>query len=178
MPLFKSPPPADDPAPAPEPARKPGFFTRRRSLSPPAANPATDPNHPANAATRRGFFARNGRASLDGGAPAARTASVRSSNTTTSGRSGGSGFFARAMHPDVHKDPAVLAAREKVAGAERAEAAADHALLQARAMVREAKEHVRVLEREAAAEAKRAQQKQAASNDVSKSASGLGRHGP
>ncbi|KAJ7661694.1 hypothetical protein B0H17DRAFT_1094264 [Mycena rosella] len=45
-----------------------------------------------------------------------------------------------------------MAAREKVTTAERAEADADKALLQARAMVREARDHVRFLEREAAEE--------------------------
>lgn len=45
-----------------------------------------------------------------------------------------------------------MAAREKLTHAENAEAEADRALFQARAMVREAKDHVRVLEREAAAE--------------------------
>ncbi|KAJ7497769.1 hypothetical protein FB451DRAFT_1121511 [Mycena latifolia] len=88
------------------------------------------------------------------------------------------GFFGnRANNFNLHKDPTIIAAREKVTSAEQAEAEADRALLQARAMVREAKDHVRFLEREAAAEAKRAQAKQAVSNDVSKSASGLGRHG-
>ncbi|KAF8199897.1 hypothetical protein K438DRAFT_1822750 [Mycena galopus ATCC 62051] len=105
-----------------------------------------------------------------------RSGSIMSGNNSV--RSGGSGFFGRAPNNfDVHKDPTVMAAREKLTHAENAEAEADRALFQARAMVREAKDHVRMLEREAAAEAKRAKAKQAVSNDVSKSASGLGRHG-
>ncbi|KAJ6508116.1 hypothetical protein DFH09DRAFT_1334411 [Mycena vulgaris] len=178
MPLFKS-----HPAPEPEPVvdtptRKGSIFARRRSLSP-AADPATDPNHPANANTRRGFF---GRASVDGrdNANLGRNGSVASGNNSVRSGGSGSGFFGGRMtnNFDVHKDPSIIAAREKVTSAENAEAEADRALLQARAMVREAKDHVRFLEREAAAEAKRAKAKQAVSNDVSKSASGLGRHGP
>jgi len=71
-----------------------------------------------------------------------------------------------------------MAARAKVDNAERAEVTADKALLQARGMVREAKDHVRFLEKEAAEENKRAKAKQALANVVSKSARGLGRHGP
>ncbi|KAJ7141302.1 hypothetical protein C8R44DRAFT_726924 [Mycena epipterygia] len=180
MPLFKSQPaPANEPAPATDTsARKGSMFTRRRSLSP-AADPATDPNHPANNNNnaRRGFFGR-GRASLDSGADRD-DASLARNGSVMSGGSGGSGFFGGrgANNFNVHKDPTIMAAREKVTSAENAEAEADRALMQARAMVREARDHVRFLEREAAAEAKRAKAKQAVSNDVSKSASGLGRHG-
>ncbi|KAJ7933759.1 hypothetical protein B0H13DRAFT_1591961 [Mycena leptocephala] len=184
MPLFKQhPTPANEPAPmADTPTRKGSIFSRRRSLEPVNDDPATNPNHPANTTARRGFFG-GGRGSLDSGANHAngngnldRSGSVMSG--TNSVRSGGGGFFGRdARNFDLHKDPTILAAREKVTHAENAEAEADRALLQARAMVREAKDHVRVLEREAAMEAKRAQAKQAVSNDVSKSASGLGRHG-
>ncbi|KAJ7451809.1 hypothetical protein B0H11DRAFT_2075194 [Mycena galericulata] len=187
MPLFKNhPTPANEPAPVAEaPARKGSMFSRRRSLSP-AADPATDANaNNATSPSRRNFFGRSGRASLDGNGNAngdaalARNGSVASGNGNDSVRSGrsGPGFFGRTTNFDVHNDPTILAAREKVTNAERAETEADRALVAARAMVREARDHVKFLEREAAAEAKRAQQKQAASNDVSKSAAGLGRHG-
>ncbi|KAF7357787.1 PALP domain-containing protein [Mycena venus] len=182
MPLFKQ--HTNEPEPvADQPTRKGSMFTRRRSLS-----PASDPNHPANnnntATGRRGFFGGGGRSSLDNNANTHNNGNVGRSGSVMSGnnsvRSGGSGFFGgRGMNNfDIHKDPTVMAAREKLTHAENAEAEADRALFQARAMVREAKDHVRVLEREAAAEAKRAKAKQAVSNDVSKSASGLGRHGP
>jgi len=86
-------------------------------------------------------------------------------------------FFARNNNFNVHKDPTIIAAREKVTFAEKAEAEADRALAAARNMVREARDHVRFLEKEAAEEQKRARAKQAVANDVSKSARGLGRHG-
>jgi len=179
MPLFKHQQAEPEPV-VEQPTRKGSIFTRRRSLS-----PASDPNHPANNAAnnRRGFFGGGGgRASLDNNnanqnGSVRRDGSVRSGNNSV--RSGGSGFFGRGgQNMDVHHDPTVMAAREKLTHAENAEAEADRALFQARAMVREAKDHIRVLEREAAAESKRAKAKQAVSNDVSKSASGLGRHGP
>ncbi|KAJ6498832.1 hypothetical protein C8R45DRAFT_980148 [Mycena sanguinolenta] len=178
MPLFKQQP--NEPEPVAQPNRKGTLFSRRRSLSPePAPNNNSNNN---NTAQRRGIF--GGRSSMDsngnnntnGNGQVGRSGSIMSGN---SARSGGS-FFARGggANFDVHKDPTVMAARQKLTHAENAEAEADRALFQARAMVREAKDHVRVLEREAAAEAKRAKAKQAVSNDVSKSASGLGRHGP
>lgn len=49
----------------------------------------------------------------------------------------------------IGRDPTILNAREKVTNAEAAEADADRALLQAREMVKEAREHVKILEREA-----------------------------
>ncbi|KAJ7121288.1 hypothetical protein C8R43DRAFT_76514 [Mycena crocata] len=178
MPLFKShPPPANEPV-VETPTHKGGMFSRRRSLSP-APAPATDPNHPANSPNRRGFFGRGGRGSLDGAERddhLARNGSVMSGSNSV--RSGGSSFFGgRTNNFDVHKDPTILAAREKVTLAERAESEADRALVQARAMVKEARDHVRFLEKEAAEEHKRAKAKQAVSNDVSRSAAGLGRHG-
>ena len=50
---------------------------------------------------------------------------------------------------DLKHDPSIVAARQKVTDAETAESAADRALNEARAAVRAAKEHVRVLEQEA-----------------------------
>jgi len=166
MPLFKSHP---EPEPVVEPpARKGSIFARNhRSASPePVHNTTTNHN--------RGFFARR-RSSDDSslGHPSSGN-SVRSG---TSGRAGGGFFGGNGNNFNVHKDPTVLAAREKLSNAEKAEAEADRALLAARAMVREAKDHVRFLEREAAEEHKRAKAKQAVANDVSRSAAGLGRHG-
>jgi len=141
MPLFKShPAPVNEPAPTTDaPARKGSMFARRRSLSP---DPATDPNHPANNnnTARRGFFGR-GRASLDSGT-GGDDASLARNGSVMSGGSGGSGFFGGrgANNFNVHKDPTIIAAREKVTSAENAEADADRALMQARAMVREARD--------------------------------------
>jgi hypothetical protein len=50
------------------------------------------------------------------------------------------------------EDPSIIAAHERVQSAEVAEQEADRALMQARVAVREAKEHVRRLEKEAAEE--------------------------
>ncbi|KAJ7072128.1 hypothetical protein C8F01DRAFT_972932 [Mycena amicta] len=157
MPLFKSHPAQPDPV-VTEPARKGSIFARHRSPSPPPALPPQ---------THRGFFGRR-RSSEDSSLGSARGGSVRSAGSPS-----------RNNHhlASIHKDPTIVAAREKVTIAEKAEVAADHALSAARAMVREAREHVRILEREAAEEHKRARAKQAVANDVSKSAAGLGRHG-
>ncbi|KAJ7071943.1 hypothetical protein C8F01DRAFT_1101928 [Mycena amicta] len=175
MPLFKShPAPVDEPIAntnVDTPTRKhTGLFGRRRSVSP-VGRTTTSPtrasvDHPA-ATTRRGGFFGGRRNSYDSdGGP---NGTVGRANSVTSGTT--------PLHESIHKDPSIIAAKEKVAIAERSESEADRALHQARAMVREARDHVRVLEREAAAEAKRAQAKQALSNDISKSAGGLGRHG-
>lgn len=68
-----------------------------------------------------------------------------SHNSTRS--SGGGGLFNR--HPE---DPTIAHARERVMSAENAEREADRALVQARAAVKEAREHIKLLEREAAEE--------------------------
>lgn len=78
---------------------------------------------------------------------------------------------------DVDRDPSILAAHEKVTLAERAEKDADKALMQARARVKEAREHVKILEREAHEDTLRAKAKQAEAKNVGKLARGLGRHG-
>ena len=61
------------------------------------------------------------------------------------------GFFGRrnkSISADIANDPTIVAAREKVHSAEDAELAADKALDQARAAVKEARGHVQFLERE------------------------------
>ncbi|KAJ6499075.1 hypothetical protein C8R45DRAFT_1093335 [Mycena sanguinolenta] len=168
MPLFKS-HPEPEPVAQSAPARKGSIFARNnRSVSP-------EPVQPSNTNHSRGFFGRR-RSSDESSLGQNSGNSVRSG---TSARAGGGLFGGNSGNNfNVHKDPTVLAAREKLGFAEKAEAEADRALLAARAMVREAKEHVRVLEREAAEEQRRAKMKQAVANDVSKSAAGLGRHGP
>lgn len=49
----------------------------------------------------------------------------------------------------IANDPTIIAARQKVKDAENAEKEADRALLAARSMVKEAREHVKALAREA-----------------------------
>ncbi|KAH7924218.1 hypothetical protein BV22DRAFT_1129994 [Leucogyrophana mollusca] len=75
------------------------------------------------------------------------------------------------------RDPSIAAARQKVADAESAEKAADKALLQARTAAKAAKEHIKMLEREALEDARRAKAKRAEAKSVKKSARSLGRHG-
>jgi len=60
--------------------------------------------------------------------------------------------------------------------AEAAEREADRALFAAKAAVREAREHVKALEREAAEQARLAKQKQSAARALGKRGKGLGRH--
>ncbi|KAF7315849.1 PALP domain-containing protein [Mycena indigotica] len=190
MPLFKS-----QPTPAEErvvpvdntPTRKHTLFGRRRSVSPSRRTTTSptrrDVDQPVDGTTRRGGFFGGRRRSVESNEDRrsiGRASSMTSGRTNGSVRSGnGSGFFGRnnILKESIHKDPSIIAAKEKVTFAEKAEVAADEALVQARAMVREAKDHVRLLEREAAEEAKRAKAKQAVSNDISRSAGGLGRHG-
>ena len=51
-----------------------------------------------------------------------------------------------------HEDPSIMAAREQVLRAENAEREADKALIASRKAVKEARDHVKHLEREAAEE--------------------------
>ncbi|KAL6870200.1 hypothetical protein ACO1O0_001538 [Amphichorda felina] len=78
---------------------------------------------------------------------------------------------------DSDVDPSIVAARERVMGAEAAEVEADRALDAARIRVREAREHVKRLEEEAREDARRAKIKQQQAREVSKRGQGLGRHG-
>ncbi|KAF7305909.1 PALP domain-containing protein [Mycena chlorophos] len=151
--------------------------------APRSTSPNGNNNLNRNGTSRRGFFGRRNASNESIGSRGTGRANSNvngpnRANSVTSGRSTGS-FFARnnTLQQSIHKDPTIIAAKEKVTSAERAEVEADKALSAARTMVREAKDHVRFLEREAAAEAKRAKAKQAMSNDISRSAGGLGRHG-
>jgi len=153
MPLFRSNEPASPPPPPPQtqsPNRSRSLFSRRRS---PSSEPYTPHDSTSSAASSRGgFFSRRRSSSSDG-----------SGSNIRSGSLGG--------------DPTISAARQKVADAEAFEREADRALGQARAAVREAREHARILEREALEDSRRAKMKQAEAKTVSKSARGLGRHG-
>ncbi|KAK5044682.1 hypothetical protein LTR84_010574 [Exophiala bonariae] len=107
---------------------------------------------------------------------------LRHHNTTPSNRhstgklsrtsGSGGGLFSRG----TPEDPTIAHARERVMSAENAEREADRALVQARAAVREAREHIKLLEREAAEEARLAKIKQGHARDISKRAKPLGRH--
>lgn len=75
----------------------------------------------------------------------------RTSGSVKSGGSRNGGFLGIGGrgHDDLDRDPTILSARQKVREAEEAEREADRALIQARGMVKEAREHVKILEREA-----------------------------
>lgn len=85
---------------------------------------------------------------------------------------GNRGVLSRLGHKE---DPSITGARQRVSQAEHAEKEADAALVQARAAVREAREHVIALEREAEEEARLAKIKQAQAKDISKRGAHLGR---
>jgi len=90
-------------------------------------------------------------------------------NNTTNGHS----------HNLLHRnteDASITNARERVLSAEAAERDADRALLTARAAVKEAREHVKRLEREAAEEARLAKIKMKQAGDLGKRGKMLGRH--
>jgi hypothetical protein len=83
-------------------------------------------------------------------------------NTTPNGKGG---LFHRRSDPEPvveqrnsgifhrnHQDPSIIQAKQRIADAENAERNADRALVQARAAVRDAREDVKRLEREAAEE--------------------------
>lgn len=74
--------------------------------------------------------------------------SPTSSNSDLSGASHKGSFFF-SSNPTVRNDPVISAGRQKVIDAETAEKAADKALNAARIAVRDAKNHVRQLERDA-----------------------------
>ncbi|MCJ1476816.1 hypothetical protein MMC13_005485 [Lambiella insularis] len=90
--------------------------------------------------------------------------------TTNNTQRGGTGLFHR------KEDASISAARQRIANAEAAEREADKALFQARAAVKDAREQVKVLEREAAEEAKLAKIKQGQAKAMHKKAKPLGRH--
>jgi hypothetical protein len=79
------------------------------------------------------------------------------------------------LHRGDREDPSISAARERVMGAEAAEQDADKALMTARAAVREAKDQVKRLEREAEEEARVAKIKQKQAASLSKRGQLLGR---
>ncbi|KAH8596092.1 hypothetical protein B0O99DRAFT_593931 [Bisporella sp. PMI_857] len=80
------------------------------------------------------------------------------------------------LHRD-HEDSSITRARNQVLTAEAAEKEADKALNNARIAVRNARDHVKLLEREAAEEARLAKIKQKQAGALGKRGNLLGRHG-
>ncbi|THH27172.1 hypothetical protein EUX98_g7016 [Antrodiella citrinella] len=147
MPFFSNNEQASPPPPISESASRSRSIFSRRRSPSPDLSPNRESTSSA-ASSHGGFFSRRRSDSMD--------------TNTYSGLSG---------------DHTISSARQKVADAENFEREADRALSQARAAVREARDHVRILEREATEDARRAKMKQAEAKNVSKSARGLGRHG-
>ncbi|KAF4635837.1 hypothetical protein G7Y89_g2256 [Cudoniella acicularis] len=80
------------------------------------------------------------------------------------------------LHRNNGEDASIIAAKERVQNAEQMERDADKALAHARAAVREAREHVKRIEKEAAEQARLAKIKQKQASSISKRARPLGRH--
>ncbi|KAH3917224.1 hypothetical protein HBI56_120680 [Parastagonospora nodorum] len=130
------------------------IFGSRREPSPPPAAPQ-----------KTSMFSRRRSSSPH------RTSTHHSHTTTTTSPKLTSGMFSRSSH-----DPSITAATQSLRQAEAAERDADRALLVAKNAVREAREHVHRLEREAAEEARLAKIKQSEAKALGKKGRALGRH--
>lgn len=129
MPLFHKSSPPPPPAPASPPNRSRSLFSRNRDNHDQYQNANVngqydEVDHHNGSGRSGGFFSRR-RSS--------------SSSSSSEGRRGS----------NLRSDPSILSARQKVNDAEAFEREADRALGQARAAVREARDHVKMLEREA-----------------------------
>ncbi|KAF5355436.1 hypothetical protein D9758_006424 [Tetrapyrgos nigripes] len=145
-----------------------------KSHTPPPEEPPARSNTVSS--RKHGIF--GGRSSSDDSSlgRAGSTYTADTSRTSNSSRSGGIlSHFKTQGFP--HNDPTIMAAREKVSLAEQAERAADQALQAARNQVKEARDHIRFLEKEAEDDARRAKMKQTEAKNVSRAAGHLGRHG-
>ncbi|OAL39535.1 hypothetical protein AYO20_01405 [Fonsecaea nubica] len=127
-------------------------------------------NSSADGSPRRGFF--NRRRSSSASSSDFDSHNRRHGSKVSRGSTRGSGGL---FHRN-HEDPSIVSARERVLQAETAEREADRALVQAKAAVREARDRVKMLEREAEEEARLAKIKQHQAKDISKRAKPLGRH--
>ena len=126
-------------------AQMPLFRSSQTPASPPPPPPTQTPSRSRTLFSRRNDYDRS-------------TSPYENDYDDRRGRSGG--FFSRRRSSsssdgygngsrDLRNEPSIRAARQKVADAESYEREADGALNAARAAVREAREHVRLLEREA-----------------------------
>ncbi|KAJ5638849.1 hypothetical protein N7528_001239 [Penicillium herquei] len=102
--------------------------------------------------------------------------SSRSSMSSRSGSSSAGSSHRRSLFHRNPEDPSIQSAREQIVRAEAAERQADQALIASRRAVKDAKEHARHLEREAAEESRLAKIKQDQAKSISKRAKPLGRH--
>lgn len=128
------------------PHSRSGFFARR-SHSAERAEPTRDTRRsPTSPSTHSsGLFGRRRSVDRD-------SSDIGRSPTTTSSSSFGGLFGLRHSSSDdsiLGRDPSIMSAKKKVQDAEAAEAEADRALHAARMAVREARNHVKILEAEA-----------------------------
>ncbi|KAJ5413930.1 hypothetical protein N7509_000557 [Penicillium cosmopolitanum] len=116
--------------------------------------------------------------SLFGGRSTHSEHSSRSSRSSRSSNSGAAHHSRRhhSLFQRSPEDPSIQAAREQVFRAETAEREADKALMASKLAVKEARDHVKSIEREAAEEARMAKIKQDQAKSISKRAKPLGRH--
>jgi len=150
-----------------------GFGNRRRSQA--VEEPVDAPQRRKSLFSRRssGSPARNGTAATNGHSSGGLFNRRRSSSPRTST---GNGHSSGGLLHRRHDDPAVMAAHERVSLAETAERDADRALINARSAVKNARDEVKRLEREAAEEMRMAKHKHSATQSISKRGKALGRH--
>jgi len=99
------------------------------------------------------------------------TTTTHTTHKTSPTRGTGTGVLHR-----HHEDASISSARDQIFRAEEAEREADKALYQAKVAVREARERMKVLEKEAAEEARLAKIKQNQAKAIGKRGKALGRH--
>lgn len=120
-----------------------GLFGHKNNEPTPAthAAPARQSTSSSDGSPRRGFFGR-------GRDPSPEYNDTRNGSKLSHGSKRSSGGL---LHRN-QEDPSIVDARQRVASAEAAEREADRALVQARTAVRDAREHVKRIEMEAAEE--------------------------
>ena len=167
MPFFGASRQAEpEPVPEPEPTTRKGLFHSRREPEPaPVTHDVPQKKH--------SLF--NRRTSSPSPPPAGRASLSSTSSAGHHSRPGKTGSLLSKFGGNNDVDPSIQAARERVMGAEQAEAEADRALGAARLRVREAREQVKLLEEEAREDARRAKIKQHQAGEISKRGKGLGR---
>lgn len=166
MPFFGASRQAEpEPVPEPEPTTRKSLFHRHEPEPAPVTHDAPQKKH--------SLFSR--RTSSPSPPPAAGRGSLSSNSSAGHARPSKTGSILSKFGGGNEVDPSIQAARERVAGAEAAEAEADRALGAARLRVREAREQVKMLEEEAREDARRAKIKQHQAKDISKRGQGLGR---
>ncbi|CAE6442862.1 unnamed protein product [Rhizoctonia solani] len=151
-----------------------------RSLPPSSTTPppATTTNGSSSRRSRSMFARRRSSSSSAGSIHS--DGHDRTDGTHTRSRSRRKGLFGmggqRKSDPVLDNDPHILAARDKLAAAERAEQEADRALEFSRRAVIEARDHCKQLQAQAIEDARRAKAKRSEARGLGKQARGLGRH--